>query len=98
MIGFGFLNSKGKCVAITEPNHRLDNIPYFAFRVNINPHLVDKREPDSVHLFVFSLRFPNIFPSSSESHPFRNSIQTNTTPALVRAFDSTLSKLSDDDL
>ena len=75
MIGVGFLNSKGKSAAITGPVHRPDDITYFPFRANINPHLVDTRAPDSVYLFEFSLRLPNAFPSSSASLPIGNSVQ-----------------------
>ena len=60
MIGVGFLNSKGKPVTITDPDHRPDDITYFTFRTTVNPHLVDTRAPDSVHLFEFSLRLPHI--------------------------------------
>ena len=88
MIGVGFLNSKGKSAAITGPVHRPDDITYFPFRANINPHLVDTRAPDSVYLFEFSLRLPNAFPSSSASLPIGNSVQANAL-APVDTFDST---------
>ena len=93
MIGFGFLNFKGKSVTITDPAHRPDDITYFTFRPNINPHLVDTQASDSIHSFEFSLRLSNTITSSSASLPFDNSIQPNTTPAPVDTFDSTLSKL-----
>ena len=98
MIGVGFLNSKRKSDNITNPAHRQDDITYFTFRVNINPHLVDTRAPDYVHSFEFSLRLPNTITSSSASFSPNNSIQPNTTSTPVDIFDSTLSKLSDNDL
>ena len=51
MIGVGFINSKEKSVAITDPPHRLNDITYFTFRANINRHLVDTRALDS-NIFV----------------------------------------------
>ena len=98
MIGIGFLNSRGKPVAITDPYHRPNDITYFTFRANIYPHLVDMRAPDSVHLFEFSLRLPHTFLSSSASLSVSNSISNINTPAPVDTFDFTLSKMSDDDL
>ena len=95
MIRVGFINSKEKSVAITDPPHRLNDITYFTFRAKNNRHLVDTRAPDSIHLFEFSLRLSNIFPSSSVSFPIKISVQANTKPAPVDTFDSTLSKISD---
>ena len=96
MIDVGFLNSKGKPVTITDPDHRPDDITYFTFRITVNPHLVDTRAPDSVHLFKFSLRLPNTSPSLSASRLLGNSILLNTTPASVDTFESTLENLTDD--
>ena len=98
MIGVDFLNSKRKYVTITDPGHCPDDITYFNFRTTVNPHLVDTQSPDSVHVFEFSLRLPNPFPSLLASHLLRNSIQPNTTPTPVDNFDSTLGNLTDDDL
>ena len=97
MFGVGFIHSKGKPVAITDPSHRPDDITYFIFRAHINPHLIDTRAPNSVHLFEHSLRLPHIFISSPASLSVGNSVSTNTTPVLVDTFESTLSKISDDD-
>ena len=96
MIGVDFLNSKGKSVTITDPDHCPDDITYFNFRTTVNPHLVDTRAPDSVQLFEFSLHLPNTSPSLLVSRLIRNSIQPNTTPAPVDNFDSTLGNLTDD--
>ena len=98
MIGVGFLNSNGKAVNITDPDHRPDDITYFTFRTTVNPHLVDTRAPNSVHLFEFSLRLPNTSPSLSASRLLRDSIQPNTTPAPVDTFDSILENLTDNNL
>ena len=93
MFGVGFLNYKGTQVDIIEPSHRLDNITYFTICANINPHLVDTRAPDSIYLFEFPLSFRHTFPSSSEFLSVGTFVQTNTTPASVDTFDSTLSKI-----
>ena len=98
MIGVGLLNSKEKSVAITDPAYRPDDITYFNFRAKINPHLVDTRAPNSVHLFEFTLRLSNTIPFSSASLPIKNSVQINNTPAPVYTFDSILSKMSGNDL
>ena len=98
MIGVSFFTSKRKYDNITNPAHRQDGITYFTFRANINPHLVDTRAPDYVHSFEISLRLPNTITSSSASFPPNNSVQPNTTSTPVDIFDSTLSKLSDNDL
>ena len=98
MIGVGLLNSKGKSVAITDPAYRPDDITYFNFRAKINPHLVDTRAPNSVHLFEFTLRLSNTIPFSSASLPIKNSVQINNTPAPVYTFDSILSKMPGNDL
>ena len=98
MTGVGFLNSKGKPVTITDPDHRPDNITYFTFRATVNPILVDKRAPDSVHYFEFSLRLPHTslsFPASRLPGSF---VPPITTPAPVATLDSTLETLTDDDL
>ena len=92
MTGIDFLNSERKLVSITNPFRRLDDITYFNFRANINPHLVDTRAPDSVHLFEFSLRLSYTLSSSSASLFLRNSILNNNIHASVDNFDSTLSK------
>ena len=97
MTRVNFLDSKEKPVAITDPSRRLDDITYFTFRANINPHLVDTRAPDSVHLFEFSLRLAHAFPSSLSSLSVHNSTSNNNTPALVDTFDYTLSKISEED-
>ena len=98
MIGVGFLNSKGKSVTITDPDHRSDGITYITFRTTVNLHLVDTRAPDSIHLFEFSLCLLNISPSLSASRLHRNPIQSNTTPTPVDTFDSTLGNLTDNKL
>jgi len=98
MIGVSFLNSKIKSVTITDRDHHPDDITYFTFRTTVNPHLVDTRSLDSVHLSEFYLHLPNTYPSLSASRLLRNSIQPNTTPAPVNTFDSTLENLTDDDL
>ena len=98
MIGVGVLKFKGKSVTITDPDHRSDDITYFTFRTTVNPHLVDTRAPDSIHLFEFSSRLANTFPSLSVSRLLRNSVQPNTTPTPVDTFDSTLENFTDDDL
>ena len=64
----------GKSIAITDLDHRPDDITYFTFRTTVNPHLVDTRSPDSVHLFEFSLRLPNTSPSILASRLLRNFI------------------------
>jgi len=98
MIGVGFLNSKGKSVTITDPDHRPNDITYFTFRTTVNPHLVDTRIPDSVHLFEFYLRLPNSSPSLSAFRILRDSVQPIITPVPVDTFDSILKNLTDDDL
>ena len=98
MIGVGFLNSKGKSVTITDPDHRPNDISYFTFRTTVNPHLVDTRIPDSVNLFEFYLRLPNSSPSLSAFRILRDSVQPIITPVPVDTFDSTLKNLTDDNL
>ena len=78
MFTVGFLNSKGKKVAITDPSHHPDDITYFTFLANINPHLVDTPAPDSVNISEFSLRLPHTFLSPSESLSVGNSVPINT--------------------
>ena len=51
MIGVDFHNSKGEYIAITDPDHHPDDIIYFTFCSNINPHLVDTRAPDYPEYF-----------------------------------------------
>ena len=46
MIEVDFLNFKGNSIAITNPDHRPNDITYLTFRTTVNPHLVDTRAPN----------------------------------------------------
>ena len=75
MTGVAFLTSKGRSVTITDPNRRPNDITYFTFRTTVNPHLVDTRAPNSVHLFEFSLRLLNthpLYPTQYSTCPCRS--------------------------
>ena len=95
MTGVGYLNSKEKSVTIDDHSSRPPNVAYITFRSTINPHIVDPRAHDAIHLFEFSLRLPNIFLSSSVILPVDPLALTPTIPTPAVPFDDTLSQISD---